>query len=568
MSTKSKNSNNVDFMNKFFPITTWLPKYKRSWLSKDIVAGLSVWALMVPQSLGYASISGVPVQYGLYAAAIGLIAYAIFATSKHVVTGPSSTIAAVSGAAALAVGTAGSSEAIAIVASVSILAGLMYIVLALFKMGWVSNFLAASVLTGFIFGIGIDVIIGQLGKITGTTVTGHSAWSKSWSWLTGLSDTNMATLAVGVGSLVLLYILHKFLPKIPGALVALIIGIGVSTYFNLSSEGVKIVGDVPTGLPSFALPSIDFFINNMPIILPAAIGVLMIALSESIATARLYATKHHYQVDINQEMLAQGVANTTAGLFQGISVAGSLSKSSLNDSSGAKSQVSSLAQGGFVLLTLLLLAPIFTNLPDAVLGAIVIIAVGYGLLNVKEMKRIYKYDRAEFWVAMVALFGVITFGTLQGVIIGLILSILVLIWLASKPSIPEVGKVPETGQYRNVVSHPNAKTIPGVVILKFESALFFANETALSNRIHEIVSEKGSELKIILLDMQSVNHIDLEGSDVLHEIISELSAENKSLHLVNMQSKIKKYLSKTGVIKAIGEKNIYINFKEAEQKLS
>ncbi len=229
-----------------------------------------------------------------------------------------------------------------LVAAITFVTGLMYIVMAIFKMGWVSNFLAASVLTGFIFGIGIDVIIGQFGKITGYSVSGENAWYKLASWVSNLSSTNIATLMVGIGTIILLFLMHKFTPKIPGALVALIVGIAVSTYLGLSNEGVKIVGEVPTGLPSLVFPDFNFIMNNLTVIISSSVAVLMIALSESIATSRLYATKHHYQIDINQEMLAQGTANMSAGLFQGISVAGSLSKSSLNDSSGAKSQMSEL----------------------------------------------------------------------------------------------------------------------------------------------------------------------------------------------------------------------------------
>lgn len=235
-------------------------------------------------------------------------------------------------------------EAVALVAAISVVAGLMYLIMGAFKLGWISNFLAASVLTGFIFGIGIDVIIGQLGKITGTTVSGDNAWSKLASWISSLPDLNTTTLLVGVSSILLLLSMHKFTPKIPGALVALVAGIAVSTYFSLSDEGVKIIGEVPTGLPTLVVPSMTFIVDNMSVIITGAIGVFMIALSESIATARLYATKHHYRIDNNQEMLAQGFANTASGMFQGISVAGSLSKSSLNDSSGAKSQMSLVSQ--------------------------------------------------------------------------------------------------------------------------------------------------------------------------------------------------------------------------------
>ena len=247
---------------RYVPILHWLPHYNKAWLSEDIVASLSVWALMVPQCLGFAAICGVPVQYGLYAAGIALIVYAFFASSRHVVTGPSSTIAAVTGAAVLSVAKAGSSEAIALVAAITMLAGILYIILSILKMGWVSNFLAESVLVGFVFGIGIDVAVGQLKHITGTHVTGESVWQKLANWIASLPQISTATLVVGVAALVILFALKIYAPKVPGALVTLVLGIGASTIFNLSAQGVAVVGTVPRGLPIPALPDISLITKN------------------------------------------------------------------------------------------------------------------------------------------------------------------------------------------------------------------------------------------------------------------------------------------------------------------
>ena len=427
---------------RYVPILHWLPHYNKAWLTGDVVAGLSVWALMVPQCLGFAAICGVPVQYGLYAAAIALIVYAFFASSRHVVTGPSSTIAAVTGAAVLSVAKAGSSEAIALVAAITLLAGILYIILSVLRMGWVSNFLAESVLVGFVFGIGIDVAVGQLKHVTGTHVSGESVWQKLASLIMSLLQTSTTTLVVGVAALVILIMLKIYAPRVPGALVTLVLGIGASAIFDLSAHGVAVVGAVPRGLPIPALPEISLITKNFGLILSGAIGVLLVGFSESLAAARQYASKYHYDIDINQEMLAQGMANVTSGLFQGINVAGSLSKSSVNDASGAKSEVASLAQGVFVVLTLLFLAPLFADLPEAVLGAIVIQAVVFGLMDVKALKRIYRLNRSEFWVGIVALLGVLTFGTLQGVLTGLMLSLLVLIARSSRPDIPVLGRWP------------------------------------------------------------------------------------------------------------------------------
>ena len=550
---------------RYVPILHWLPHYNKAWLSGDIVAGLSVWALMVPQCLGFAAICGVPVQYGLYAAAIALIVYAFFASSRHVVTGPSSTIAAVTGAAVLSVAKAGSSEAIALVAAITMLAGILYIILSVLRMGWVSNFLAESVLVGFVFGIGIDVAVGQLKHITGTHVTGANVWQKLASWIASLPQTGTITLAVGVAALVILIVLKIYAPRVPGALLTLVLGIGASAIFDLSAQGVAVVGKVPRGLPIPALPDISLITKNFGLILSGAIGVLLVGFSESLAAARQYASKYHYDIDINQEMLAQGMANLGSGFFQGINVAGSLSKSSVNDASGAKSEMASLAQGVFVILTLLFLAPLFADLPEAVLGAIVIEAVVFGLMDVKALKRVYRLNRTEFWVGIIALLGVLTFGTLKGVLIGLVLSLLVLIGRSSRPEIPVLGRSPVTGVFHRLDENPDSETYPGLVIVRFDGPLYFANANALRDRIREVTTDVTPPVAMVLIDMEGVNYLDLEGCDMLNEITKNMKSIGVEIHLARVKHEVMKLLEKDGIDQIIGRDHIHNKVVEAAQ---
>ena len=539
------------------PILQWLPRYSKSWVSGDIIAGLSVWALMVPQALGYAAISGVPVQYGLYAAAISLIVYAFFASSRHVVTGPSSTIAAVTGAAVLSVAHAGSSEAIALVAAITMLAGLILIILSVLKMGWVSNFLAESVLTGFIFGIGIDVAVGQLKHITGTKVAGESCWSKLAQLAESLPQAHTTTLIVGMIALVLLFALKIMAPKLPGALVALVLGIGASTILDLPGMGVAVVGKIPQGFPTPATPAISLITKNLNLVVSAAICVVLVGFSESLAAARQYASKYHYEIDVNQEMLAQGMANLTAGIFQSINVDGSLSKSSVNAASGAKSQVSSLAQGALVILTFLFLAPLFANLPEAVLGAIVIQAVVFGLMDVKAMKRIYRLNRTEFWVGIIALLSVLSFGTLQGVINGLLMSLAVLVARSSNPEIPVLGKLPNTHVFHRLENSPDSETYPGLVIIRFDGPLFFATANALRDKVQSVTRGSEPPVKTILIDMEGVDYVDLEGADMLGEITENMKGAGVAIYLARAKQVVMSLLQKVGVDRTIGHDHIH-----------
>lgn len=556
MTTTTKNTNAIV---RFMPIFEWLPRYDKAWLTSDLIAGLSVWALMVPQALGYASISGVPVHYGLYAAMLALLVYPLFATSRHVITGPSSTIAAVTGAAVAMSGIVDPMDAVPIVALITIIAGLLYIALALLRMGWISHFLSESVLTGFIFGIGIEVVIGQLGKLTGSSESGETAWQKLFSWLQGLSDLNPATTILGVSLLALLIALKLFAPKVPGALVAVALGIGAAMVLPLEDLGVALTGEVPTGLPRPALPSLELLTQNIAVILPAAIGVLLVGLSESLAAARQYAAKYHYDIDANQELLAQGMANTASGLFQGINVAGSLSKSSVNDASGAKTELSSIAQGGFVVLTLLFLAPLFANLPSTVLAAVVIQAVAFGMWKIAAMGRLASLSRLDFWLAMAALLGVLTFGTLQGVFIGVFLSLLWLIWRTSHPAVPQLGRLEDDGSYHSVESHPDAKTVSGLAIVRLDGPLFFATAGPLRERIRELTRDVVPSIAGVVFDLEGTDLVDLQGADELSDIATELEEEGITLYLARGKAAVLDDLRRWGTLDVIPEERVFSN---------
>jgi len=413
------------------------------------------------------------------------------------------------------------------------------------------------VMTGFIFGIGIDVVVGQFGKIIGTSESGANTWQKLANWIGGLSGTNMTTLLVGGGMLILLILLKLFAPKVPGALLAMILGIGAAVAFSLGDSGVALVGAVPRGMPSFALPSISLITQNLGVVIPAAIGVLMVGFSESLATARQDASKYHYDLSVNQEMLAQGMANTASGLFQGLNVDGSLSKTAVAYSAGVKSQMANLAQAVFILLTLLFLAPLFSSLPEAVLGAVVIEAVAFGLWKIAEMRHLFHARRVEFWVAMAALLGVLTFGTLQGVLIGITLSVLWLVWNASNPAIPMLGKLPGSKVYHDTSNYPDSKTFPGLVIIRFDGPLYFATASGLRARIRELTVDVDPPVKAVILDMESCSIIDLEGSDELETVVKELKESKIDFYMARTKTDIRQTLQHDGVLDTIGADHLY-----------
>ena len=388
-------------LSRHLPITGWLPRYDRAWLRGDVAAGIAVTALIVPKNLGYAEIAGLPVQNGLYAAAAGAILYALFCTSRQISTGPSSSLAAVAGGAVLLTGLKGE-HAEELVTAITLAAGVLFLLLAVLRMGWIARFLSKPVITGFLAGAAIDVVIGELPKLTGTDADGVNAWRELGSWVRTLGDIHGVTLLVGAVSLAVILAVRFLRPSIPGALVLVVGGIAAARLFDLGAHDVALVGHVPSGLPAPALPSTDIVRAEYPTIIVAAVALLLIGFSQTAGDARAFATRHRYRIDVDQESVAQGVANVGAGVFQGMPVSTSLSASSLNETAGARTPVASLVTGALVILTLIVLAPLFSDLPKAVLAAVIIDAVVFGMIDVAEFRRLWHVVPFDFWISVAA----------------------------------------------------------------------------------------------------------------------------------------------------------------------
>lgn len=554
-------------LKRLIPFLDWAPKYNRKWLIADIIAGLSVWAIMVPEALGYASIAGVPIIYGLYAAMAALLIYGFLGTSKKMITGPSTVVAAITGAVVLSVFPANSIEAVLFAASIALVAGILFLVLGLLKLGWISKFMAGSVITGFIFGIAIEITVRQIPDLLGITVHGTNTWTDILLILVNLQFTHIPTLIIGLSALVIMILLKRFLPKLPGVLIALIFGIVISGFFFLESLGVHLIGEVPQGLPPIRFPIIPFLIDPylqrlIPVLIMGALAVFLVGYAESYSVARKYAVKYHEQIDNNQEFIALGGSNLGASLVLGFGVSGGLSKSAINDDAGGKTQLVSIIAGIMIILTLLFFAPIFELLPSAVLAAIVIFAVSH-LFEVHEMKRLYRVYRPEFWLALLTLLSVITFGSLIGIAVGVVFSIILFVARASRAPIPELGKDPRREDYRDITTHPNFETIPGLIMLRFDRSLNFMSSESLRERYQQIVESARDPIKMIIVDMEGVNFIDIQGADTLLIIAEELESKGIEFHLVSVRSRVYSLLEKDGLIEKIGTNHIHAIMTEA-----
>jgi SulP family sulfate permease len=418
------------------------------------------------------------------------------------------------------------------------------------------------VITGFLAGAAVDVVIGELPKLTGTSSEGDNAWRELETWLRSLGDVHWVTLLVGGAGLATILLLRYFAPAVPGALVLVVGGLLASWLFDLGAHGVALVGHVPRGLPAPDLPPFSVVQDHYVAVVVASVALLLIGFSQTAGDARAFASRHRYRIDVNQESVAQGMANVGAGVFQGMPVSTSLSASSLNESAGARTPVASLITGGLVVATLLVLAPVFSVLPKAILGAVIIDAVVFGMIDVGELRRLYRVTRFDFWVAIAAIVGVLSAGVLAGVVIGVALSLLWLVYVATRPPMPLLGREPGTQVFRDVAENPADETIPGVVVLRLDGGLFFATAEALENRVRGL-SEDGSLIDALVLDLEGVNFVDSQGASKLAELHDLAVADGIELRLARVKPQVRKILEADGIVGRIGADHIHGNVHRA-----
>jgi len=554
-------------LSTYLPILRWLPGYERRWLVADAVAGLSVWALLVPQSLAYATIVGVPVQYGLYTAFAALLVYPLFGTSKHLVVGPSATVGAVSaavvtpliGAAAL-----GTDEAASYAAALALATAVVYVGLGLLRMGWISTFLSKAVMSGFVLGFAIGIVINQAASLLGVAGVEGSYMQQLWGTIEEIPDTSGVTLAVGAASLALLLVMRYLFPKLPRALIVVTLSIIAVEVLDLADHGVAITGDVPTGLFSIGLPGIGW--SDTGDLMIGALAVVFVGYSETLAAARSVARKHRYELDTNQELVAQGMANGATGLVGGFVVDGSLSKTSVADDAGQKSELASLINAVFILATMLFLATLFESLPGATLGAVVIDAM-IGLITFAPLKRYYRVSRTDWLFFMGAGLGILFFGIMAGILIGVVLSLLMLIARASRTNVRRLQRDPTSGTYHDVSRHAGLEQIPGVVIARVDGPLFFADADRFRERVHELVRDEEAPVCLVV-DAEAVHLTDTDGADILMQVEDELQAQGTALALARVHPPVLALWKRAGVIDAVGEDRVFDTVRDAVRALS
>ncbi len=556
--TQSQRRNNagseLSLLNRYLPISLWLPSYNRSWLTTDVIAGLAIWAVTVPQGLAYAGIAGVPAQYGLYAVPLAMIAYAIFGTSRTLSVGPDSATAVLSFAVISTLAAQEASDFLALTAALALLVGILFLIFGLLRMGWVANFLANPVLKGFTQGLAIMVIVGQLPKLFGVQGGEGGFLQQMWDIIVQIPESNPATVVIGFSSLALLFLIRRFIPRAPGPLITVVLAIVVVSIFSLYEEGVNVVGTVASGLPTFGLPGIE--LDQIGSLITGALAIVLVGYSESLGAAKAAAEKSGEEIDPNQELIALGTSNLGSGISSGFVVAGSLSRTSVVIESRGRSQVVSLINAFLVILTLVILMPLFQNLPQATLGAIVIYAMT-GMLKPGYFRRLYRVSKLEFAYASAAFLGELIFGVLEGVLMGVMLSLLALIHHASRPGTAVIGGIPGEETYRDISLHPEAETIPGLLIFRFDAALMFPNADYFSAELKRYLSEAVEPVREVLVNCESINTVDTTGADQLAKLHDELERQGIDLILAYVKDPVRELLIRSGAEAIIGPENIY-----------
>ena len=550
---------------RFVPAVGWLPRYDRGFLRFDVVAGATIWGLLVPEVIAYAGLAGVPPQAGLYTLLVMPAAYALLGTSRHVVAAGTSAAAVLLASTVVALHPAGSSGYLTDAAALVFATGLLFVLAGLCRLGFIVQFLSKPVIDGFVFGLAVFVTVKQLPKLFGVEGGLGDTIRQLGHLVRHLGDTHGITLVIGAAALVILFSGERWFPRIPGGLLVLVLGIAVSAGFDLSSHGVDVVGKVPSGLPSVSVPRPPRA-DILPLV-AGALGMLLVIFSESLGAAQNFATKYGYSIDANQELVALGVANTASGLVGGLPGGGSLSQSAVNEGAGARSEVSPLVATVLAIVTVLFLTPLFKDLPEAVLAALIIHAVSH-LWKVAEFRRYRRERPLEFWVGLGTGVGVVTLDVLPGLVIGVISMILLVVYRASRPHVSILGRV--TGvpdAYGDIDRHPDYQTVPELLVLRLEAPLFYANAAPVCEAIKSLAGSAEPKPRAVILDFGPNSELDITSSDDLGELARTLRSAGIDLALAEVRQPVIASAHRTGLLTTLGEDHIYLTIDQAVRAL-
>jgi high affinity sulfate transporter 1 len=541
----------------------WLPglqtlrSYQRSWLPRDLVAGLVLTALLVPAGMGYAEASGLPAIYGLYATIVPLVAYAIAGPSRILVLGPDSSLAPLIAAAILPLAAGSEAEAVALAGMLAVFSGLLCVLAGLARFGFIADLLSKPVRYGYMNGIALTVLLSQLPKLFGFSTDAEGVIPEAQAFASGVAggETNAVALIIGVACLVVILACKRWWPKIPGVLVAVVAATVAVGVFGLAERyDLSVVGVLPKGLPSFEFPSVS--VDHLPALVAGAIGIALVSFADTSVLSRTFAIRGGYRVDANQELVALGAANVAAGFFQGFSVSSSSSRTPVAEAAGAKSQVTGLVGALAIALLLLFFPDLVRNLPDPALAAVVISAA-MGLIEAAGVRKLYRLRKTEFALSIACFLGVAVLGVIEGIFIAVGLALLNFVWRAWRPYDAVLGRVDGLKGYHDVTRYPEAKRIPGLVMFRWDAPLFFANAEIFADHVRQAIASSPTPVRWVIVAAEPVTDLDTTAADVLLELEEELQAEGVDLRFAEMKDPVKDRLKRYGLFERFGADHFY-----------
>ena len=546
----------------FLPVLDWLPKYKRSFFRGDLIAGLTVGIMVIPQGMAYGMLAELPPIYGLYASLVPVLIYTLFGTSRHLIIGATAIESLLVGSGVAQFATIGTPEFISTVFMLTTMVGIIHILLGVFRLGYLTNFLSKPVLSGFTSALAIIIIFNQIKHLTGIEV-GQTTFIPNIVKELFENSEQMNSIAmiiglVGIFSLITFKTISK---KIPDALIVLVVTITSVFYFNLGDTGLKILGTIPRGLPAFQIPTFDF--ELMKQLLPLALTIAMISVLTTIANSKAILLKcKDYDIKPNQEMGALGMANLIGSFFQGYCVSGSFSRTFVNYENGAKTPMAGWVAVGIVALTLLFLTPLFYHLPKAILASIIIVAV-FNLVDIKAAKKLWKTNRNDFWMLVITFFATILIGIQFGILIGVVLSLIMVLFKSTKPHIAELARIPGTKFYKNVHRFSDHIEDDDVLIIRFDSPLYFANVNHFKETLHEMVATKGDKLNLVVINTSGIGDIDSTAMSMLFDLEEEFSLQNIQLFFTGMRGPVRDAFHKANFYDQVGKDNFFLTVNDA-----
>jgi sulfate permease, SulP family len=521
----------------------WASGYRRRWLVADALAGLTLWALLVPEAIAYASVAGVPAQFGLYSVPLALLAYSWFGSSQRLVIAPTSTIAALTATVVAPLAAVATDSYVLLTAVLSLLVGVIYLVLAVMKLGFISRVFARPVLDGFIVGLGVYIAVGQLPKVVGVEKPEGNTLNQFVSLFREIPEWHRLTLLIGVGSFLTLMLLEHFAPKVPAPIVVVVVSVLLVGTLDLEDEGVEVVGDIPQGFAFLAWTGVS--LSDVWDLLPGALGIVIVGFAQSLAIAKAYAAKERTKVDPDRELLAYGAASIGAGVLQGFPPSGSLSKSAATERAGARTAMTFIVSLMLVVLTILFLTGLFANLPEAALAAIVIHAV-MGMIQPLKIWGLRQIRVPDFWLALFAFLGVILIGVMAGIVIGVALSLLLLLLRLGSPHTAVLGRHPDRG-FVDTSVNPGAVPVPGVLIFRVDGPLVFASVDGALDDLRNALDAAPGQPGLVVLDLSACYEIDVTAADALASLVDDLRLAGSELRFAGAHRQVREYAARLGL---------------------